>query len=177
MEVINIKFYENTLNEKLIYTGNYLTITNVNVELPNGKTTNRDIIKHPGACAILPFLDNNTIVLIEQFRKPLNQTLLEIPAGKLNKNEDITLCAKRELQEETGYIAKNIEFLGKIATAPGFCDEIIYLFKATDLTLGEKHCDDDEFTEIKTFSLDEVKALIKKGEIIDTKTISILSFL
>lgn len=172
-----MKFYENTLNEKLIYTGNYLTITNVNVELPNGKTTNRDIIKHPGACAILPFLDNNTIVLIEQFRKPLNQTLLEIPAGKLNKNEDITLCAKRELQEETGYIAKNIEFLGKIATAPGFCDEIIYLFKATDLTLGEKHCDDDEFTEIKTFSLDEVKALIKKGEIIDTKTISILSFL
>ena len=172
-----MKFYENTLNEKLIYTGNYLTITNVNVELPNGKTTNRDIIKHPGACAILPFLDNNTIVLIEQFRKPLNQTLLEIPAGKLNKNEDITLCAKRELQEETGYIAKNIEFLGKIATAPGFCDEIIYLFKATDLTLGEKHCDDDEFTEINTFSLDEVKALIKKGEIIDTKTISILSFL
>ena len=172
-----MKFYENTLNEKLIYTGNYLTITNVNVELPNGKTTNRDIIKHPGACAILPFLDNNTIVLIEQFRKPLNQTLLEIPAGKLNKNEDITLCAKRELQEETGYIAKNIEFLGKIATAPGFCDEIIYLFKATDLTLGEKDCDDDEFTEIKTFSLDEVKALIKKGEIIDTKTISILSFL
>ena len=172
-----MKFYENTLNEKLIYTGNYLTITNVNVELPNGKTTNRDIIKHPGACAILPFLDNNTIVLIEQFRKPLNQTLLEIPAGKLNKNEDITLCAKRELQEETGYIAKNIEFLGKIATAPGFCDEIIYLFKATDLTLGEKHCDDDEFTEIKTFSLDEVKSLIKKGEIIDTKTISILSFL
>ena len=172
-----MKFYENTLNEKLIYTGNYLTITNVNVELPNGKTTNRDIIKHPGACAILPFLDNNTIVLIEQFRKPLNQTLLEIPAGKLNKNEDITLCAKRELQEETGYIAKNIQFLGKIATAPGFCDEIIYLFKATDLTLGEKHCDDDEFTEIKTFSLDEVKALIKKGEIIDTKTISILSFL
>ena len=170
-------FYEETLKERLIYEGSYLTMINVDVKLPNNKIGNRDIIKHPGACAIIPFLDDNTVILIKQFRKPLNKTILEIPAGKLNKDEDIALCAKRELEEETGYIAGNIEYLGTIATAPGFCDELIHLYKATNLTLGEKHCDDDEFTEIKTFTLDEVKALVKKGEIIDTKTISILAYL
>lgn len=172
-----MKFYEETINEKLIYEGNYLTMVNVDVKLPNGKIGNRDILKHPGACAIIPFLDDNTIILVEQFRKPLNRTLLEIPAGKLDKGEDIALCAKRELEEETGYTAQNIEFLGTIATVPGFCDELIHLYKATGLTLGQKHCDEDEFTEVKTFTLDEMKALVKSGEIIDTKTISILAYI
>lgn len=172
-----MKFFEKTISEKVIYKGNYLTITNIDVELPNGSFTNRDIIKHPGACAIIPFLDESNVILVEQFRKPLNKTILEIPAGKLNKNEDILSCAKRELEEETGYIAHNMEYLGKIATAPGFCDEVIHLFKATKLILGNKNCDDDEFTEIKVFKLDEIKAMIKDGSIIDTKTISILSYL
>ena len=112
-----------------------------------------------------------------QNRKPLERTLLEIPAGKLNKNEAPITCAHRELEEETGYKAKDMIYLGKIATAPGFCDEIIHLFKATNLYNGTKSCDEDEFTDIKKFTLDEMKLLIKKGEIIDTKTISILSYL
>ena len=82
-----MKFYEETINENLIYEGDYLTITNVDVKLPNGEIGTRDIIKHPGACAIIPFLDDSTVILVEQFRKPLNKTILEIPAGKLNKNE------------------------------------------------------------------------------------------
>ena len=150
---------------------------NVQVELPNGKLSNRDIIKHPGACAIIPFINENEIILVEQFRKPLERTLLEIPAGKLNKNESPITCAHRELEEETGYKAKDMIYLGKIATAPGFCDEIIHLFKATNLYDGTKSCDEDEFTDIKRFTLDEMKLMIKKGEIIDTKTISILSYL
>ena len=172
-----MKFYEKTISKKLIYSGNYLKISNIEVELPNGKITTRDIINHPGACAIIPFLNDNEVILVEQFRKPLEKTLLEIPAGKLNKNETPITCAHRELEEETGYKAKDMIYLGKIATAPGFCDEIIHLFKATNWYNGTKSCDEDEFTDIKKFTLDEMKLLIKKGEIIDTKTISILSYL
>ena len=172
-----MKFYETTIKETEIYTGNYLNLMNVQVELPNGKLSNRDIIKHPGACAIIPFISENEIILVEQFRKPLERTLFEIPAGKLNKNESPITCAHRELEEETGYKAKDMIYLGKIATAPGFCDEIIHLFKATNLYDGTKSCDEDEFTDIKRFTLDEMKLMIKKGEIIDTKTISILSYL
>lgn len=172
-----MKFYETTIKETEIYAGNYLNLMNVQVELPNGKLSNRDIIKHPGACAIIPFISENEIILVEQFRKPLERTLLEIPAGKLNKNESPITCAHRELEEETGYKAKDMIYLGKIATAPGFCDEIIHLFKASNLYDGTKSCDEDEFTDIKKFTLDEMKLMIKKGEIIDTKTISILSYL
>lgn len=172
-----MNFFETTIKETVIYNGNYLSLINVDVELPDGNLSNRDIIKHPGACAIIPFLNDNEVILVEQFRKPLEKTLLEIPAGKLNKNETPITCAHRELEEETGYKTKDMIYLGKIATAPGFCDEIIHLFKATNLYEGKKSCDEDEFTDIKKFTLDEIKLMIKKGEIIDTKTISILSYL
>ena len=172
-----MKFYEKTLSKKLIYSGNYLKISNIKVELPNGKVTTRDIINHPGACAIIPFIDNDTILLIEQFRKPLNKTILEIPAGKLNTNECILDCAHRELEEETGYKAKEMTYLGSIATVPGFCDEIIHLFKATNLSMGSKCCDEDEFTEVKFLNLNDVKSMVKSGQIIDAKTISILAYL
>ncbi len=172
-----MNLYEETISESLIYKGNFFELVNVHVTLPNGKTGNRDLIKHPGACAIIPFLDDNTIILIEQFRKAINTTLLEIPAGKLEKNEDIKMCAIRELEEETGYFSNNVEYLGKIALAPGYCDEYIYLYKATDLILKEKHCDDDEFTIIKKFKLEDIKSMIKCGKITDAKTICAISYL
>lgn len=168
---------EKILNEKLIYKGNFIDFVNIDVILPNGNNTNRDVIRHPGACAVIAFLDSENIILVEQFRLPLNKTLLEIPAGKLNVNEDPMECAKRELQEETGYIAKDIEYLGSIATAPGFCDEIIHLYKAWDLSSGEKNEDDDEFTNVKILNIDDVKDMIKNGEIIDGKTISVFTYL
>lgn len=168
---------EKILSERLIHKGNFIDFINKEVELPNGSKTNRDIIKHPGAAAIIAFLDCENIILVEQFRLPLNKVILEIPAGKLNKNEKPMECAKRELTEETGYIAKDIEYLGSIATAPGFCDEIIYLYKAYNLTLGEKNEDEDEFTNVKIYNIKDVKDMIKKGEIIDGKTISIFTFL
>lgn len=168
---------EEILNEKLIHKGNFMDFVNIDVKLPNGKNANRDVIKHPGACAVIAFLDSENIILVEQFRLPLNKTLLEIPAGKLNKKEDPMDCAKRELQEETGYVAKEIEYLGSIATAPGFCDEIIHLYKAWSLSLGEKNEDEDEFTSVKVLNINDLKEMIKKGEIIDGKTISVLSYL
>lgn len=168
---------EEILNEKLIHKGNFMDFVNIDVKLPNGKNANRDVIKHPGACAVIAFLDSENIILVEQFRLPLNKTLLEIPAGKLNKKEDPMDCAKRELQEETGYVAKEIEYLGSIATAPGFCDEIIHLYKAWNLSLGEKNEDEDEFTSVKVLNINDLKEMIKKGKIIDGKTISVLSYL
>ncbi len=168
---------EKVLNEKLIYKGSFIDVLNINVELPNGKNTSRDIIKHPGATAIIPFIDEENIILVEQFRLALNKNLLEIPAGKLDKGEEPIKCAKRELQEETGYIANNLEYLGCMATAPGFCDEIIYLYKASDLTIGNKNEDDDEFTNVKIVNINKVKEMIKNGEIIDGKTISIFTYL
>lgn len=153
---------EEILNEKLIHKGNFMNFVNIDVKLPNGKNANRDVIKHPGACAVIAFLDSENIILVEQFRLPLNKTLLEIPAGKLNKKEDPMDCAKRELQEETGYVAKEIEYLGSIATAPGFCDEIIHLYKAWNLSLGEKNEDEDEFTSVKVLNINDLKEMIKR---------------
>lgn len=169
--------YEKTINEKIIYKANFMTYINVDVELPDGKIGNRDIVKHPGASAILPFLDEDKIILVRQFRKALNKTILEIPAGKLDIGEDPKKCALRELEEETGYGAKNIIYLGTIATAPGFCDELIHLYKATELYISEKKLDEDEFTEVKVFTIEEIKKMIKTGDIIDTKTISSFMYL
>ena len=168
---------EKILSEKLIHKGNFIDFVNIDVTLPNGKNANRDVIKHPGASAIIAFLDEENIILVEQFRLPLNKVLLEIPAGKLDKNEEPMDCAKRELQEETGYIAKDIEYLGSIATAPGFCDEIIHLYKAWNLVKGEKNEDEDEFTNVKILNIKDVKNMIKNGDIIDGKTVSVFSYL
>lgn len=168
---------ENILNKKLVYRGDFLELYNVDVKLPDGKKHSRDIIKHPGAAAIIAFLDEENIILVEQFRLPLNKNLLEIPAGKLENKEDPRECALRELEEETGYKANSIEYLGKIATAPGFCDEIIYLYKAKDLVKGQKNEDEDEFTNVKIYKLNEVKEMVRNGEIMDTKTVAMFTYL
>lgn len=168
---------ENILNKKLVYRGDFLELYNIDVKLPDGKKHSRDIIKHPGAAAIIAFLDEESIILVEQFRLSLNRNLLEIPAGKLENKEDPRECALRELEEETGYKANSIEYIGKIATAPGFCDEIIYLYKAKDLVKGKKNEDEDEFTNVKVYKLNEIKEMVKSGEIIDAKTVAMFTYL
>lgn len=170
-------FKERTIKKELLCKDNFLTWNLLEVELPDGSRSKRNLIEHPGAAAILPILDDGKILLVKQYRKAIESETLEIPAGKLDKGEAPEVCAKRELEEETGYKAKNIEYLGKIATAPGFCNEIIHLYKATGLTKGEKHTDEDEFTENILVTMDELKKMIKEGEIIDCKTLSILAYL
>ena len=115
--------------------------------------------------------------MVEQFRKAIDEIILEIPAGKIEKGEDIKLCGIRELEEETGYRAKNFEYLGKIVTAPGFTDEYIYLYKATELYKGEVNRDEDEFINVKSYTIDDIKKMVKNGEVIDGKTIAALSYL
>ncbi len=168
---------ESIVSKEVTFKGDFLTIESTKVILPNGKEGNRDIVRHPGAVAILAFLDRDTIILEKQFRVPINQTILEIPAGKLEKNEDIKKAAIRELEEETGYKAKEIIYLGTIMPAVGFCDEKIHIYKATGLYKGNKNPDEDEFIEIVPYKINKIKQMIKSGEIMDVKTIASLMYL
>ena len=172
-----IDLKEKTISSQVLCENNFLKWNLLEVELPDGTISKRNLIEHPGAAAILPVFDDGKVLLVKQYRKAIESETLEIPAGKLDKGEEPSECAKRELEEETGYKAKNIEYLGKIATAPGFCNEIIYLYKATGLEKGVKNTDEDEFTENVIISLEEMKAKVRNGEIIDCKTLSILAYL
>lgn len=167
-------FFEKTIDEVNIYEGSFLKFVKQTVELPNGKTSTREIIRHPGGVAILAYKDKETIIMVEQFRKPFENILLEIPAGKIEKGEDIELCGRRELEEETGYKAKIFTYLGKIATTPGFTDEYIYIYKAEELYKGKIGGDEDEFINVREINIKDLRAMIKSGEIIDGKTLAAL---
>jgi ADP-ribose pyrophosphatase len=172
-----MKLFERTISEEYKFKGRVINLKVQQVELPNGKVAVREVVEHPGAVAIVAYLDSNTILMVEQFRKAIDRVILEIPAGKIEKGEDVKLCGIRELEEETGYKAKNLEYLGEIVTAPGFTDEYIYLYKATELSKGEVNRDDDEFINVKSYNIDSIKDMVKNGEIIDGKTIAALLYL
>lgn len=162
---------EKTISTKQIFHGKIIDVNLTEVELPNGKTAQREIVNHPGAVGILAITDENKIILIKQFRKAIEKTIIEIPAGKLEKNEDPKVCAYRELKEETGYIAKDMIPLGKIYTSPGFANEVIYLYKAEGLIADIAEPDEDEFLELLELSFTEIKELIDYGEFFDAKTL------
>ncbi len=117
------------------------------VELPNGRVTGRDLVRHPGAAAVVALTETGKIVLVRQYRTAIDRVTVEIPAGKLDPGEDPLDCAKRELLEETGFSAGRIQYLTTIATTPGFCDEVIHIYMATGLTFSGANPDDDEFVE------------------------------
>ncbi|WP_123053586.1 NUDIX hydrolase [Clostridium sp. JN-1] len=169
-----MEFDEKTLESKNIYSGKIINVNLQKVKLPDGREAKREIVNHPGGVAVLAYKDSSTILLVEQFRKPIEQRLLEVPAGKIEKGEEPKVCAIRELEEETGYKAKKFDYLGKIVTSPGFCDEYIYLFKAQDLYKGNDNLqDEDEFINLREFNVKKVKQMIKDGKIIDAKTAAI----
>lgn len=166
-------FTERTIKSQSIYKGRIIDVNLHTVQLPNGKEASREVVNHPGGVAVLAFKDKDTVLLVEQYRKPVERILLELPAGKIEKDEDIEVCGIRELEEETGYKAASFEYLGKIVTTPGFCDEYIYIYKAENLYKGNDNlADEDEFINVKEYRVDKIKQLIKDGEIIDAKTIS-----
>jgi ADP-ribose pyrophosphatase len=129
------------------------------------------VVAHPGGAAVVAVKDDK-IILVTQFRYPLNKTIYELPAGKLDNSEDPLVCAKRELEEETGFSSDNFIKLGEIVSTPGFCNERLFLFLASDLKPGEKNHEEGEFgMETHFFALREIEEMIMKGEIIDAKTI------
>ena len=159
------------INSTSIYEGKVVKLRKDKVLTPNGNYSYREVIDHHGGVGILLVI-NNQVLLIEQFRYPYEETVIEIPAGKLEKDEDIVNAAKRELEEETGYYTENLKYLGAIYPSCGYTNEIIYLFLATEATMKETHFDEDELITSKFFSIDEVKQMIKEDKIKDAKTIA-----
>ncbi|MDV2884189.1 NUDIX hydrolase [Alkalihalophilus pseudofirmus] len=162
--------YEKTIKSNSIYSGKIIDLQVDEVELPNGKTSKREIIKHPGAVAILPITTEGKLILVRQFRKALEKTIIEIPAGKLDAGEEPADCAKRELAEETGYVTDNLDFLLSFYTSPGFADELIYMYVATGLTAGEVNRDEDEFLDVIEVTLEEAEEMVQDERIHDAKT-------
>jgi ADP-ribose pyrophosphatase len=161
---------EKTISTKQIYKGKIIDVQLDEVSLPDGGTSYREIVKHPGAVAVIAVTNENKLVLVRQFRKALEKTIYEIPAGKLDAGEEAETCARRELKEETGYHAENWNKLTSFYTSPGFADEYIHLFEASQLRLGEASLDDDEFVECVELTLEECVKKIESGEICDAKT-------
>jgi len=154
-----------------IYKGKVVTLNIDTVTLPNGITVDLETIRHPGAAAVVPMKDDDTVVLIRQFRHAAGGFIYEIPAGKLNPGEDPVACASRELEEEIGYRAGKLDLLASIFTAPGFADEVIHIYTATGLTQGRQQLDRDEVLEVVPLSLAETVDMIAEGRIRDAKTI------
>ena len=162
---------EKLLSSEQIYSGKVLKLNLDTVALPNGRTTELEILRHPGASAVVPLKDDGRVVLIRQLRHAVGGFIYEIPAGKLDPQEDPRDCAARELEEEIGYRAGSLELLTSIWTAPGFTDEVIHIFQGTNLQQGKQNLDQDEVLEIVEWSLDEAMAKIQDGTIRDAKTI------
>lgn len=170
-------FYEKTLSTESIFKGKVIDLVVKDVELPDGNTSKREIINHPGAVAIIALTKESKILLIEQFRKPLEKTIIEIPAGKLEKGEDPLACAKRELEEETGYKANKITFVTSFYTSPGFADELIHVYFTDHIEIGKVNRDEDEFLNVLEVSLQEAEQLMEQQLIHDAKTVYAIQYL
>ena len=155
---------------KRVYRGAWLEVVTEEVEFPNGKQATLDMVRHPGAAAVVPFASESEVLLIRQYRYAAGGVIYEVPAGKLEPGEDPATCAARELEEEIGMRAGRIEPLGWIFTTPGFTDEVIHLFAAFELEAGVQRLDDDEVIEVVPMQLDAALELVWSGELPDAKS-------
>lgn len=152
------------------WQGAWLRVVTEEVELPNGNTIDLDIVRHPGASAVVPFVSDDEVLLIRQYRYATDGTLWEVPAGKLDPGETPETCAGRELEEEAGYRAGRLESLGPMWASPGFTDEKIHLFAAFDLQPSALRPEEDEIIELVPMALDAALELIWSGELNDAKS-------
>ena len=164
-------FEETTESSDLIYDGKVLHVYKDDIRLPDGGHSMREYCRHNGAVAVVPLTGRGEVVCVRQYRYALGRVTLEIPAGKFDYvGEDHEAAALRELQEETGYTPARLTPIGNLATSPALLTEIIYMYLAEDLTLGETHPDDDEFLEIVHIPLSDLVDMILRGEVEDSKT-------
>ena len=163
---------ERTLHTERIYQGRLVGLRVDTVELPSGRKTKREIVEHGGVAAIVVIDSENNVLLVRQYRKPVERVLLEIPAGGMESGEDALVCARRELEEETGFSAERWEELGFFYTSPGFCTEQMHLYLATELRPAKRDGDDDENIELVRVPLASVPELIASGEVCDAKSIA-----
>ena len=165
------KLKETPKSSEKIFSGRLIDLYFDQIELPNGKSSTREWIKHPGAVCIIPILPNGNLCLIRQYRYGPRAEFIEIPAGKLDVGEDPLVCAKRELEEEIGYIAGKLTFLTNIHPAIGFSNEKMWVYLAEDLILSKQNLDQDEFLELYPIPVKKAIDLIYEGKITDVKTV------
>ena len=171
------KYYQSKHQEE-IYSGKIIRLTVDRIKTNTGLEVIREVVHHPGGVGILPLLSNGQVLLVKQFRYPIQQFLLEIPAGKIDPGESPEYTAARELQEEVGFQAGSLEKLAELYTTPGFCNEKLYLYLAKDLYRCQaESLDEEEEISVCHYSFDEVFNLIRSGEIVDAKTLIACQFL
>lgn len=161
---------EKTIDSEMVYTGGFLKIKKDKVLLPDGKTSSREYILHPGAAVMIPVLKENRVVMVRQYRHAVGEIFWEFPAGKIDSGEKSIETAKRELKEETGYVAKDWRYLTTIHPVIGYANEKIDLFIAQDLTLEQAQLDHGEFLEVVEVAIDDLLGMVRRGEVTDVKT-------
>ncbi len=164
-----MSFNEKTISSETKYKGKILNLRIDTVESVNGEST-REIVEHSGGAVVLPLLPNKNVVMIRQFRKPLERDVLEIPAGKIEQGESPEETAFRELQEETGYMANNMTLLTKMYPSVGYSEELLYIYLATDLEPGETDFDENEDIDTYSYHIDDLYEMVMEGKIQDAKT-------
>lgn len=163
-------YEEKTMKTEKIYEGKIINLRIDTVELPDKKYSKREIVEHSGSVGIIPIIANS-IVLVKQFRKSVEKILLEIPAGKIEINEEPRETALRELREETGYTTEKLEYLFEFYTSPGFSNEKMYLFLSDELLKGETSFESNEYIELEKVKIEDLIKMVDRGEITDSKTI------
>ena len=164
-----MSFNEKTISSETKYKGKILNLRIDTVESVNGEST-REIVEHSGGAVVLPLLPNKNVVMIRQFRKPIERDVLEIPAGKIEQGESPEETAFRELQEETGYMANNMTLLTKMYPSVGYSEELLYIYLATDLGPGETDFDENEDIDTYSYHIDDLYEMVMEGKIQDAKT-------
>ncbi len=164
-------YEEKTVTSEKVFEGRIIDVRVETVEFPDGKTAYRELVDHPGGVGIVALTEDGKIPLVRQYRKPFEKAIWEIPAGKLDLGENPKECGIRELEEETGYKAAQIVPLGYIYPSPGFANEITYVFFAKGLSKGATNPDEDEFLDVREFTIEEVRNMILNNEINDAKTV------
>lgn len=163
--------HEQILNSETAWSGKIFDVVCLEVKLPNGRVSRRDVVRHHGAVAIVALTESGKIALVRQYRTALDRVTVEIPAGKLEPGEDPLDCAKRELKEETGFVAGRIAYLTTIASSCGFSDELIHLYLATQLSFEGATPDEDEFLNVDLVDVQELVDAVLDGKIEDAKTV------
>lgn len=154
-----------------LFSGPIFAVDRDRLHEANGQEVTRDVVRHPGGAGALPLFPDGRVALVRQYRHPARRELLEIPAGKIEAGESPELCASREVEQETGFRPGRIEKLSEFYSTPGFCEEILTVYLATDLTPTRQQLDHDELVEVLFFPLEEALAMVHLREIVDSKTI------
>ena len=163
---------EQLLSSKEIFRGHVVNLRIDTIEKKSGVVTTREIVEHKDCIAVVVVDEVDNILMVKQFRTPINKMLLEIPAGGVKDGEDLEDCVRRELQEEIGYLPAKLQRLGGFYAAPGYCSEYLHIFLATDLTISRLTAEDTDEIEVMRFTVPEILTMIDSGEICDAKSIA-----